>query len=175
MNKYEFAKESAEIVNSTAGVILADNTKYSFKKHPLLAQNMVILLEQSFKRIEEGKIGYISGLVEIGGKDYISLNYAGTDELIYLGLPRKRLESIDKIVKKNDIGYGMKIVPKNRNSVPYVLSNVFSSADLLDNINISDNDIFGSREHVKFKVNEHNYAKPYKDSYDIVMSPFNKN
>lgn len=174
MNNKEFAKESTDIVNSIDGVILADNTRYSFQKFPVLGQNMIILLEKSFNRIEEGKTGYISGLVEINGKDYITLNYAGTDELIDLGLPRKKLESLSKIVKENDVGYGMKIVPKNHDSVPYVLSNVVSSSDLLNNNNVSDKEIFGSREQVKSKVNGHNYVKPLVDSYDIVMSPFNK-
>ncbi len=179
MNNNGFARESTEIVNSIAGVILADKTRISLNKFPFLKENLTMIMDESFNRITVGNPGYIAGLADIRGKDYLMLNYAGSELFVDLsmgvGLPKRRLTKLDKIFKDNDIGYGIKLVPKNHDSVPYALSNVVSSADLLNNTNISDNDIFGPREQVKFKVNEHNYAKPNKDSYDLVMSPFNKN
>lgn len=177
---YYFSKEVNDIIENVSGVVFYDGKKVLFKKNSeFLREGLGIVLELSFKNIEcSDKYGvknnYLSSLLSKGGRDYIVLSEKGTE--IYksiTGFDSRKISSLDTIIEKYYIGYGMKLIPKEK-SVSYVFNNITSSTGLNTNIDISEGEIFGSRKQIDFTVNSNNTLKPSIDSYDYVMSHFKK-
>ncbi|GIU69416.1 MAG: hypothetical protein KatS3mg002_0652 [Candidatus Woesearchaeota archaeon] len=67
------------------------------------------------------------------------------------GIDSKKLSSLDAITQKYYIGYGMKLIPKEK-AVPYTLNNIASSTGLMTNKDVSEGEIFGNREQIDFTI-----------------------
>lgn len=171
-----FTKEVNEIINNIDGVILSDGriVKINNKKK-MLKENLGILLEKSFKNISEEPCGinYIDNIQKIGRKEYIKLNNHGTNFYLSItDIDKKNVESLDSLLEQNYLGYGFKPISKQK-TVPFALTNIAPSIGSVTNTDISEEEIFGSRELISYTEKPNGCRKPKNDCFDYVTSAFN--